>query len=163
MCIDYRQLNKYTRKNEFLAPNADMLLDMLSGAFVNSARNPALGYHRLRINPTDIFNTVYKTQFSQFEWLVVPFGLTSAPSSYQRLMNHILHPHKNTFILVYFDDICFLAIPLTTIFDTLTLLSPSLPHMTFASASKNGFLLVTNSNTSDIWLAKRANVLPIVG
>jgi hypothetical protein len=51
MCIDYRQLFHYTPKIEFLVPNADMLIDMLSGALVYSALDLALGYHQLSINP----------------------------------------------------------------------------------------------------------------
>ena len=35
----------------------------------------------------------------------MPFGLTNAPSAFQRWMNHVLQPHKNTFILVYLDDV----------------------------------------------------------
>jgi hypothetical protein len=59
-----------------------MLLDMLSGAFVYSALDLALRYHQLRINPADIHKTAFKTQFGEFKWLVMPLGLTSAPSSY---------------------------------------------------------------------------------
>jgi hypothetical protein len=99
MCIDYRKLTKYTCKIEFPVPNADMLLDMLSGALVYFALDLALGYHQLSINPEDTHKTAFKTQFGQFEWLVTPFGLTSAQSSYQRLMNHIFKPHKTSLIL----------------------------------------------------------------
>jgi hypothetical protein len=81
MCLHYHQLNKDARKIEFHVPNADMLLDMLSGALVYSALDLALGYHQLRTNPDDAHKTTFKTQFGQFEWLVMPFGLTSAPSS----------------------------------------------------------------------------------
>jgi hypothetical protein len=51
MCIDYRQLNKDKHEIEFLVPNTDVLLDMLSGAFVNSALGHVLVNHKLRINP----------------------------------------------------------------------------------------------------------------
>ena len=105
MCIDYRQLNKYTKRIEFPVPNADMLLDMLSGAAVYSALDLALGYHQLRIKDSDVQKTSFKCQFGQFEFLVMPFGLTNAPSAFQRWMNHVLQPHKNTFILVYLDDV----------------------------------------------------------
>ena len=45
------------------------------------------------------------TQYGQWQWIVMPFGLTSAPSSFQRLLNHILKPHENPFVLVYLDDV----------------------------------------------------------
>jgi hypothetical protein len=105
MCVDYRQLNKYTKKVNFPIPHADMLLDMLSGAAVYTALDLALGYHQLRIKPEDTHKTSMNTQFGQWEFLVLPFGLSSAPSSFQRLMNHILKPHVNTFVLVYLDDV----------------------------------------------------------
>ena len=75
MCIDYRQLNKYTKRIEFPVPHADMLLDMLSGATVYSALDLALGYHQLRIKNDDVQKTSFKCQFGQFEFLVMPFGL----------------------------------------------------------------------------------------
>jgi uncharacterized membrane-anchored protein YhcB (DUF1043 family) len=72
MCIDYRQLNKYTRKIEYHFPNADMLLDMLSGALEYPALYRALGYHQLRINQENTHKTAFKTQFGKYEWLVSP-------------------------------------------------------------------------------------------
>jgi hypothetical protein len=90
-----------------------MLIDLLSGAIVYTALKLPLGYNQLRINPDDTHKTTFKTQFGRFEWLViVPFGLTSASFSYQRLMNYILQPHKNTFILVYRDDMLLFGKPL---------------------------------------------------
>jgi hypothetical protein len=67
----------------------------------------------------------------------MPVGLTFAPSSYQHFMNHILQPHENTFILVYFDGIVTFSNSLDDrIVDIMTLPSHSLPHRTFASVSK---------------------------
>ena len=105
MCVDYRGLNKYTKRVEFPLPNVDTLLDQLAGSFVYTALDLAQGYHQVRIKDEDIYKTAFKTQYGLFEFLVMPFGLTSAPSTFQRLMNHVLKPEENTFVLVYLDDI----------------------------------------------------------
>lgn len=105
MCIDYRELNKLTLKNKYLLPRIDDLFDQLKGTSVFSKLDLKLGYYQLKIKEEDIPKIAFRTRYRQYEFVVMPFGLTYALAVFMDLMNWVFHEYLDKFVLVFIDDI----------------------------------------------------------
>ncbi|KAE8705397.1 cytochrome P450 78A7-like [Hibiscus syriacus] len=105
MCIDYRALNKLTVKNKYPIPLIPDLFDQLGSARWFTKLDLRSGYYQVRIAEGDESKTTCVTRYSSYEYLVMPFGLTNAPAIFCTLMNKVLQPFLDRFVVVYLDDI----------------------------------------------------------
>lgn len=90
MVIDYRALNEKTIGDRYPLPNISEILENLGGAKFFSVFDLASGFHQIPMNPKDSPKTAFSSFDGHYEFLRMPFGLTGAPSSFQRLMNKVL-------------------------------------------------------------------------
>lgn len=109
MVVDYRGLNEKTIGNAYPLPNITEILDRLGGAKYFSIFDLASGLNQIKMDPKDKHKTAFSTSTGHFQYVRMPFGLKSAPSTFQKLMNLLLLELQDAELLVYMDDIIVFA------------------------------------------------------
>jgi hypothetical protein len=105
LCVDYRGLNKISKKNRYPLPLISGLLDWLHTGKIFTKIDLRGAYNLLMIRFGDEWKIAFRTCYGHFEYTVMPFGLTNAPVVFQHLMNNIFGEYMDEFVVVYLDDI----------------------------------------------------------
>jgi len=92
-------------KNKYPLPQIDDLFDQLRGARVFFKKDLRLGYYRMKIKELEVLKTASRTHYGDYEVLVLPFGLTNAPTLFMDLMNQVFRQCLDKFVVVFIDDI----------------------------------------------------------
>lgn len=104
-CVDYRALNKITRKDVYPMPRIDDALDTLQGAEYFSSLDLRSGYWQIPMHEADKDKTAFATPDGLYEFNVMPFGLCNAPATFERMIDSVLRGLKWKTCLCYLDDI----------------------------------------------------------
>jgi hypothetical protein len=105
LCVDFRGLNKISKKDRYPLPFISDLLSTAGKARLYTTIDLRHAYHLVRVAEGDEWKTAFRTRYGSFEWLVMPFGLTNAPAAFQRFMNDIFSDLLDVYVTVYLDDI----------------------------------------------------------
>ena len=101
--IDYRALNKVTRKFVWPMPKVEDIFSQLNGAKYFSTLDLRAGYHHIGLTTDLIAKTAFTSPFGKYEYVKVPFGLAQVPAYFQELMTGVLKDLP--FVMAYLDDI----------------------------------------------------------
>lgn len=104
-CVDYRALNQLTRKDRYPLPLINETLERIGKATWFTKLDVIAAFHRIRIAEGKEWMTAFRTRYGLFEWLVTPFGLANAPSTFQKYINWVLRDYLDEFVSAYIDDV----------------------------------------------------------
>ena len=104
-CIDYCRLNEISRKDSYPIPRIDETLRTIVAAKYILKVDVISAFHRIRVKDGDEWKTAFNTHFGLYEWLVTHFGLTGAPTTFQRYINWVLCDELDICCSAYIDDV----------------------------------------------------------
>src|SRR5437763_14592213 len=105
LCVEYRDLNKTTKKDKYPLPNIQETVDSFHGAKWFTTLGLACGYWQLLMAAGDIDKTSFITNRGHYQFVRMPFGLTTAPAAFQSLMDKVLNADMGSFVQVYLADL----------------------------------------------------------
>jgi hypothetical protein len=144
MCIDYRSFNEITIKNKCPLPRIVDLFDQMKGAGVFSKIDLISEYHQLKIQESDIPKTAFHTWYRLYEYIMMSFGLTNAPTYFMYLRNKVFMEYLDKFVVVFIDDIL--------VFSKME--EEHLKHLRLVLEKLKSNLLYTKFSKCEFWLTK---------
>jgi hypothetical protein len=105
LCIYFRQHNKVTINKKYHFPIIDNLFDQLKGERIFSKIDLISGYHQVRIKEENIIKKTFRTIYGHYEFTIVPFGLSNAPTTFMCLMNGVFRMYLDMFAIVFLYNI----------------------------------------------------------
>jgi hypothetical protein len=105
MCVDFTDLNKACRKDDFPLETVDKIVDDAANSQMLSLLDMFSGYHQIRVRKKDEEKTSFITPFGTFCFIRMPEGLKNAACTFSRMIEIVLHPQIRRNILAYVDDI----------------------------------------------------------
>ena len=109
LCVDYQRINAILQTNAYPMPRIDDLLDRLGQAIFLSTLDLTRGYWQVPMAQTSCHKTAFANHFGQFQFTVMPFGLSGVPSTFQQMMNSLIKD-KHDFAAAYLDDLIIFSI-----------------------------------------------------
>lgn len=109
LVIDYRKLNEKTIGDAYPLPDISEILDQLGNSKYFSCVDMIQGYHQIEMNPEDKDKTAFSTKQGHWQYKRLPFGLKTAPSTFQRMMNNVLSGLTGSRCFVFLDDVVLYA------------------------------------------------------
>ncbi|VDP05610.1 unnamed protein product [Heligmosomoides polygyrus] len=139
LCIDYRELNKVTRQDSYPLPTIDALLQSLSGKKTFSTLDMHSGYWQIKLSENAKRKSAFTTSEGLFQFAVLPFGLCTSPTVFQRMMDMILgDPNiKDDEVFVYVDDILVATESETRLYEVLDMIFNAMKKATLRLKPKN--------------------------
>jgi hypothetical protein len=105
LCVDFRNINKCSKKDKYPLPKMEHLLQIISGASVMSFLDGFSGYNQVSIHPDDQAKTAFTTPWGTFMYAKIPFRLMIVGATFQRAMDIDFVGEKDKFVLIYLNDI----------------------------------------------------------
>jgi len=109
LCVDYCGINRITVPNRYPLPLMQELQDRIQGAQFFTKIDLKNRYHLVRMKEGEEWKTAFRTRYGLYEFLVMLFGLTNAPATFQDMMNHIFRDMIDLGLLAYIDDLLIYA------------------------------------------------------
>ena len=105
LCIDFRDLNKASLKDNYPLPKMDNILQRVVGSRRISLLDGYSGYNQILVYPADQLKTTFTTPWGTFMYVKIPFGLMNAGATFQRAMDIAFSEELGYFIIIYLDDV----------------------------------------------------------